>query len=243
MSLSKEIKDCVEEKISDCLTIAQKHFKQMFAYPTIVYKNKGTIGGTANVTSWTVTFNSILLKENVDDFIATTVPHEIAHLITYAVYGYNRRLVKPHGHQWKFVMRVLGVSPDRCHDYDTTNVQKKIKNKFAYKCNCERPLFVGPVVHRNIQRDMIYKCRRCKSPLSYIKPMGQVSYSHAREQFSKTTTKQSRVGTKVEQAQQLVRANISRTREQVIDILMHELNMSRAGATTYFYNARKQIGV
>ena len=49
--------------------------------------------------------------KHTDDFIAQTVPHEWAHVIQRVKHGhrdaYGRR-IKPHGYEWKKIMRELG---------------------------------------------------------------------------------------------------------------------------------------
>lgn len=44
---------------------------------------------------------------------------------------------------------------------------------------------------------------------------------------------------KIEQAKKIVAANSLATRSELISLFMSQLNMSKAGATTYFYNATK----
>ena len=45
--------------------------------------------------------------------------------------------------------------------------------------------------------------------------------------------------TKLDQAKALFKANVKLSRENMIGLFMEQLQMSRAGATTYFYNAQK----
>ncbi|QIG70837.1 hypothetical protein EVB91_286 [Rhizobium phage RHph_I1_18] len=47
--------------------------------------------------------------------------------------------------------------------------------------------------------------------------------------------------TKAERAVEIVRENKGKTRKEVISIIMTELKMSDAGASTYYYNASKTI--
>lgn len=57
---------------------------------------------------------------------------------------------------------------------------------------------------------------------------------------AKTKAKRTSKGaTKLDQAKALFAANSSLSRAEVIELFMTELGMSKAGATTYFYNAQK----
>lgn len=49
-------------------------------------------------------------------------------------------------------------------------------------------------------------------------------------------------GAKQEQALHIYKDNISKGKKDVIELFMSELDMSKAGATTYFYNTRKKVG-
>lgn len=47
--------------------------------------------------------------------------------------------------------------------------------------------------------------------------------------------------TKQEQATKIVAENTSKTRKEIIAIIRQELNMTDAGASTYYYNATKKL--
>lgn len=61
----------------------------------------------------------------------------------------------------------------------------------------------------------------------------------AKPAAKKVVKRAAKTGTKLELARQLYAANWKQGRERVIALFMSELNMSKAGATTYFYNAKK----
>lgn len=151
----------VEAKIREGLSRAEKHYGRKFAMPTIDYKLRGRTAGTATGQTNHLSFNAVLLMENLDDFIDdNTVPHELAHLIDYVVNphnhdsntqwtgrGYRRTKRNVHGADFKYIMEtVLGTSQsERCHSYDTSN-SKVSKTMYLYKCTCgceETALFSG----------------------------------------------------------------------------------------------------
>src|SRR3546814_1296313 len=80
-----------------------------------------------------VQLNSVRYQENIQDYLDDTIPHEVAHLITYVLHG---REAKAHGNEWQSLMRALGVRPDRCHSYDTTN-SAVAKAVYKFKCDCK----------------------------------------------------------------------------------------------------------
>lgn len=56
-----------------------------------------------------------LLIEHTDEMLRQIVPHEIAHLAAFTVYG-----DRGHGQGWKTMMRQLGKTPNRTHDLVNT---------------------------------------------------------------------------------------------------------------------------
>lgn len=181
------VKARVEKKIADCLAIANKHYNPMlpFKTPTIKYEVRGTVGGYARFNQWEVDFNSVLLMENLEHFIESTVPHEVAHLIDHAVNGIQRRGYKTisHGWTWKTVMHLFGCDGNRTHKYDVKNAQVKKKAKYHYICEgCKKDVFMGPVRHKKHKINGYFHCRG--SVLTYQKPMGQVTYGEARDSIA-----------------------------------------------------------
>ena len=76
------------------------------------------------------------------------VPHELAHLIVYQVFG----RVKPHGQEWQAVMtQLFNLPADTCHQFDVESVQGKM---FAYQCECQTH-YLTIRRHNRIQRDKI----------------------------------------------------------------------------------------
>lgn len=158
----------VTDKVLECLRLAEIRWNRKFQVPTIDYSLIGKAAGQANLKLWLVKLNSILLTENVEDMIDNTVPHEVAHLITYAVYGIK---VQPHGREWESVMDLFGCKPERCHNYDTTRskVYKRPRKKYIYICACEvdgkyKEWELGAKRHKKQQLvPETYYCRSCRA--------------------------------------------------------------------------------
>lgn len=257
--VSNNIKERIEAKICECIDIAENAFGRKFPMPQIDYTVRGTVAGYAYDHQYRVNFNPILLNENVDDFIARTVPHEFAHLVDGIVFPETRdrrgkRSV--HGPTWKRIMMMFGADPSRCHSYDTSNANMKKKNKFEYRCaGCGGTVVLGPVRHKKQQNaeaigKQAYSHGTCRGALlEFVGALGQVSYSEAaqgkKKAPNKKSPKQPKSGTKRAKALTIVQDIYGKGhgREITIQRIIDVLGMSRAGATTYFYNAKKELGL
>lgn len=129
--LSPELKKKVDAKVKECLKIAEKEYKQKFEMPEIRYNIKNTRGGMAYHADWLIRLNLILLVENEEHFLATTVPHEVAHLINRKVNKVpeGKKRLMPHGKEWKAVMDLLKVPPKVTHNYDCSSIERVGKRK------------------------------------------------------------------------------------------------------------------
>ena len=134
--LTPELKKKVEDKMRECYKLAQKKYKVEFPFPEVRYDIKNWTGGLAYRNRLLIRFNLILLVENEEHYLASTVPHEVAHMIVNHLFekeifklpaGKKRRM--PHGTQWKEVMGVLGVVPKVTHSYDCSSIEKAAKRK------------------------------------------------------------------------------------------------------------------
>lgn len=147
------LKQQVLKKLDDLVLAANKLFNRSFTPPKVKFYLKGTTAGKADLLNNIVILNHILLVENPDDFLEDTVPHELAHLLTFAMFG---RKAKAHGKEWKSVMRALGVEPTRCHSLDVSNVG----NRHSYRCACKSHQ-LSTQRHNKIRRGASYICKSC----------------------------------------------------------------------------------
>ena len=157
----RHLKMQVQRKLAETLQLAENHFQRTFSVPTISYELRGVKAGVAYLQKNEIKFNRTLLLENSDEFIRQVVPHELAHLIVYQVFGQ----VKPHGQEWQSVMtQLFNLPADTCHQFDVENVQGKM---FAYQCECQTH-YLTIRRHNHIQRDKIaYLCRKCQGKLVF----------------------------------------------------------------------------
>ncbi len=151
----------VIERVEHAIKTANQRLNKRLKMPTVTFTQRGKIAGSARLQSWEVRFNPILLKENTDAFLNEVVPHEVAHLIVFKLFG----RVKPHGREWQLIMReVFQVAPRTTHSFDVSSVAGET---YLYKCSCsEYPLTIRR--HNRILRGQAtYHCRRCREVLVY----------------------------------------------------------------------------
>lgn len=126
--LTKDRRKKVEDQVRASLDIAEAHYKQKFEMPEIRYDIKNTDGGTATFQSWLIRLNLILMVENEEKFLATTVPHEVAHLVARRVYhvklAAEGKKMRPHGKEWKEVMELFKIPAKTHHTYDCTSIER-----------------------------------------------------------------------------------------------------------------------
>lgn len=148
--------------IEHCYQTAESFFKCSFARPQVQLNLKGYNAGTATPQKNLLRFNKQLLLDNQQHFLKQTVPHEVAHLIAYQIFGLK---IKPHGKEWQLIMqKVYQLPAERCHHY---TVVIKPKHYFIYQCPCNKqhPLTIRR--HNAIQQGAQYICRCCKQTLTY----------------------------------------------------------------------------
>jgi SprT protein len=158
--LTFEDKKALAVKGEDCFILAECFFDRAFTRPTYFFNQRGRSAGSAHLQKNAVKFNPVLYLQNKAVFIEQVVAHEIAHLITYQLYG----RVKPHGKEWQQIMtQVFHLPAHTTHDLDISQVQGKL---FTYQCDCmQHQLTIRR--HNNIAKGTRYLCKKCKKPLKY----------------------------------------------------------------------------
>mgnify|MGYP001818016493 CR=1 FL=1 len=152
------------ERTHRLLQLARTHFGIDIAEPNIRFDLRGKTAGQVRIRDGKVClvrYNLSLLHRYPEDFVRATVPHETAHLVTLRLFGAG---VKPHGREWRAVMRLFGTEPRRCHDYDVEGLQARRIRRFHYRCGC-RSHQLTSIRHNRILDGQVYLCRGCGHPL------------------------------------------------------------------------------
>jgi SprT protein len=147
------------------VALAETHFSMRLRLPSFDMTLRGLAAGRADLTRWHLRFNATLLRENREHFLKHTVGHEVAHLVTFALWG---RRAKPHGHEWRAVMAVYGLPAHATHRYDVSNIPRR-RSPYVYRCRCENDVFFGSLRHKRTRRGVRYFCRRCGAPLEFVR--------------------------------------------------------------------------
>lgn len=157
----RQLKMQIQRRLRQCLQQSEQFFDRTFSMPEVSYDVRGVKAGVAYLQQNCIKLNRTLLLENPEEFIRQVVPHELAHLIVYQVFG----KVKPHGKEWQAVMTELfGLPADTCHQFDVQNVRGKT---FAYRCGCQTHM-LSLRRHNKIQGgQMAYCCKGCKQILTF----------------------------------------------------------------------------
>jgi len=162
------MKQEIREQVQTLFENACAHFLVGGVCPSVRFDIKGThCFGQARYIENAVRFNFTVAKQNYEEFVKRTVPHEVAHIMQHKLSLRS----KPHGYDWAKVMRFFGTPPDRCNsNYNMEGIAPARKTqKFAYKCNgCAKEYSVGKKVHNKIQNGSNYFCRKCRSRISYM---------------------------------------------------------------------------
>ncbi|MGS2721294.1 SprT family zinc-dependent metalloprotease [Paraglaciecola aestuariivivens] len=152
-----------QQKIIQQVTLLMQHaneyLQQNFAMPQVTFNQRGKVAASARLQTHELRFNSVLLNDNLSEFLSDVVPHEICHLLAFQLFG----RVKPHGKEWQNLMRtVFERQPQTYHKMNVTKVAGKT---FTYHCACG-PLTLSIRRHNKVKRgQQQYICRKCKSVL------------------------------------------------------------------------------
>jgi SprT protein len=161
---AKALKRRAHERTHRLLQLARTHFGIDIPEPDIRFDLPGKTAGQVHIRAGRlclVRYNLGLLQRHPEDFLTATVPHETAHLVTVRLFGTG---VKPHGREWRAVMRLFGAEPRRCHDYDVEGLQARRIRRFSYRCGCRSHLLTS-IRHNRILDGHVYLCRGCGQPL------------------------------------------------------------------------------
>lgn len=149
---------------------ARRAYRIDLPHAELDFSLRGRCAGQARVAAngqTSIRLNRSLLQDNLDDFLAQTIPHEVAHLVVNWQARRHRQRPRPHGVEWQSVMRdCFGLSPERCHSYRTT-AARVVPRNYLYRCEC-RDHHLTRIMHNKIQRRARALCKTCMSPLTFL---------------------------------------------------------------------------
>lgn len=151
----------------ECIQRAGRLFGREFLLPLVSFDLSGRAAGMYRVRrqQQEIRYNPFLFGKYFDDNLANTVPHEVAHYLADELYGL--RNIRPHGAQWKAIMRKLGAEPAVTCRYDLSGIPQRRQRRFDYSCGCSHHA-VSAVRHNRVQGGLgSYQCRQCRQPLVY----------------------------------------------------------------------------
>ncbi|MBZ9567314.1 SprT-like domain-containing protein [Modicisalibacter tunisiensis] len=135
--------------------------------PALWFDLRGQSAGQAHFGRGGLRLNRVLLAENRRAFFVEIIPHEMAHwLVRHLDEGHR---VRPHGHEWRTVMRDLyGLAPRVTHGFDTRRASPA---PYRYTCDC-REHHLGARRHARIAAGQRYYCRHCRQ---WLRPVAEAS--------------------------------------------------------------------
>lgn len=109
-----------------------------------------------------IRYNLEIAKLQPQQFVEETVPHEVAHVITWLLHGDKARA---HGQEWRSVMAFLGIQQaQRCHEFSLPQQNVRRQRRWSYECGCQT-FDLSSTRHNRILRGTEYRCPRCQETL------------------------------------------------------------------------------
>lgn len=148
------LKTRVDQCVAKCIEIVlgeNHNLKIPVSYRTDLKKVAGLAWCYSNIR---IELSEQLFLENIEKFFLTTIPHEVAHILTVMLYPEAKQ---DHGPEWKSVMRILGIEPKRCHNYNILSCYKP-GSYFRYSCSCNPHHNLTKIRHKRINLGQVYSC-------------------------------------------------------------------------------------
>lgn len=164
LSLQSELGLRLRSQVLNCYATAEQYYLKSFKRPEVLINLRGRSAGIAELQANRLRFNAVLLAENEQAFLTEVVPHEVAHLLAWKLYG---RTIRPHGGEWQQIMQqVFQLTPSRTHSFD---VKRSAKMGYLYSCACkDKEHALTLKKHNWIVGGRRYICLKCKSHLSFL---------------------------------------------------------------------------
>lgn len=166
--------DQIKQLAVQAVRAAEQRARDFYDIPlpeaVIDFSLRGRCAGQAKVEPCGATalrINLKLLTENLADFLAQTIPHEVSHLVINWQARQTRQRPRPHGPEWQQVMQnCYGLQPVRCHTYHTSPARCVPRN-FLYRCSCREHRLTS-IMHNKLAKRYQALCKSCRTQLKFV---------------------------------------------------------------------------
>jgi SprT protein len=150
----------------DFIVRAEALFGRDFERVPVLFDLRGSAAGMFKVAGrrrW-IRYNPWIFSKYFDENLRDTVPHEVAHYIVHELYGSRR--VKPHGRQWRSLMRQFGADAGVTFDLDLAGIPRRRQRTHAYICGCREHWLSSTRHNRVVRGTGRYHCVSCGGELT-----------------------------------------------------------------------------
>jgi SprT protein len=157
--LSDSERDHIVALVDSLYAKAARHFGCSAEPSPVAFRLRGRAAGQWRLRRGleSLHFNECLFAADPAQHMPETVAHEVAHSVVYRLHG---RGCRPHGREWRAVMKVLGFEPRVTHRTSAETLARAL-NHHLYQCGC-RSHALGPRQHRDARNgERHYHCRAC----------------------------------------------------------------------------------
>lgn len=143
------------------IRLASELLQRTFAEVPVLFNLKGQAAGMYRVDRQgrCIRYNPYIFARYFEENFATTIPHEVAHYITDQVYSLHH--VRPHGTEWRELMRMFGADTSRTAWFDLEGLPARVYRHYAYQCDCNTYRLTSRRHNRIIRGRARYHCRHC----------------------------------------------------------------------------------
>lgn len=110
-----------------------------------------------------INLNPRLLIQNKRAYFQDTIPHEVAHIVAWEIFGWR---IADHGREWRTVMAWFGAEITVYHHY-RDNSRHQVHQTYAYRCKC-RTVQVSAATHREMEKGETFRCKSCGGTLHRV---------------------------------------------------------------------------
>lgn len=164
MQITTEQFAAITERIALCMSRAK------LSQHTVQFSLRSDIGKTAGYAyqaECRIELNTQLLIDNFDEFMETTIPHEVAHIIQAHKFP---RAKQAHGPEFRLICMQIGFpkAGRTHHNFDLSGVVTvKEKKRFQYACACTPNYFFSTRLHNAMERGEKRGCGTCHTVVNY----------------------------------------------------------------------------